>query len=326
MVNPVKNTRRKYENALLNVPGVVGVATNPDKKLLLLLESKKYLNSTPDYIDSVPVRKIVVGKMRILPASKQIPNREKVRPLTGGVSISPPELIAGTLGIITENDVMLTNAHVAAVNYRLKKMYPEHKTQIYQPGWLDGGTDKDLVGELDIYTNLKNDVPHTVDGATCDILKGIQYKKMEVLGIGEVEGWEVPERGQVVYKSGRTTGVTKSYIVTNDATVRMGGYPWGEVIFKDCIITIPAIASEGDSGSVLVSEERHVAGLVFGGSDVATAACRMDNVIPELGICLGRRYKSSEPNVLMESINDTLKGVAVALIPAALLKLAPAIP
>ena len=318
----VVSVKRRYEHQLIKIPGVVGVATNPTKKLLLLLSSPKYLKTTPNVVAGIPVKKVVVGEMRALGISQSqdsgnqvsteiIPNRQKVRPLVGGLSISPPERIAGTLGIITEDDVILTNAHVAAINYITGKFEPK-KTPIFQPSWLDGGTKEDEVGELEIYTNIQPNTPRTVDGATCTI--STDYRKMYVMGIGELEGWTIPERGSVVYKSGRTTGVTSSVVLTNDATIKMGGYPWGYTIFKECIITVPAIAEEGDSGSVLV-EDNHVAGLVFGGSPLATAACRMDNVIPELGVCLGKRYKVKERGIV-DDLSDIVKAYILSMLPA----------
>lgn len=315
----VVRVKKAYEHKLIKIPGVVGVATNPTKKLLLLLSSPKYLKTTPNVVAGIPVKKVVVGEMRALGVSQvsgnqftpNIPNRQKVRPLVGGISISPPERIAGTLGIITEDDVILTNAHVAAINYITGKFEPK-KTPIYQPGWLDGGTKEDEVGELEIYTNIRPNTPRTVDGATCTI--STDYMKMNVMGIGELEGWTIPERGSVVYKSGRTTGVTSSVVLTNDATIKMCGYPWGYTVFKECIVTVPAIAKEGDSGSVLV-EENHVAGLVFGGSPLATAACRMDNVIPELGVCLGKRYKVKERGI-MDDLSDVVKASILSVLPA----------
>lgn len=312
----ISDIKEKFEHQIMKIPGVVGVGTNPDKRIILLLENKKYLNSTPNFIAGVPVKKIVVGKMNIL-ASGKVPYREKVRPIVGGISISPPENIAGTLGIITEDEVIITNAHVAAINFKTNRTFSTG-TPIYQPAWLDGGNSSDKVGELQIYTNLRNNP--TVDGAVCE--PTVEYEKMKIMGIGEVEGWTIPERGDTVVKSGRTTGVTSSYVITNDATIKMGGYPWGYSIFKESIITIPAIAGPGDSGSLLVSDN-HVAGLVFGGSDVATAANRIDNVIPELGVCFGKRYKSAEENVLMNSVSDMIKALALASVPALLVSIIP---
>jgi len=313
-----KDVRERYEDLLINLPGVVGVTANPTHRIILLVKSPEYIDATPNVIDGIPVEKVVVGDMRALasPAS-----RGRVRPLVGGISISPPELIAGTLGVITDDEVMLTNAHVAAVNYRLRKFYPKN-TKIYQPGWLDGGRDNDVVGELLLYTKIDTKEKCEVDGATCSILPGIQYKKMEIMGIGEVDGWEIPKVGQEVRKVGRTTGLVSSIVMAVDATVKIGGYPWGYTVFRDCIITVPAIGAPGDSGSVLVSQENHLAGLLFGGSDSATAACRMDHVISELGISLGRRYRSTEPNVLAESVENLAKGIAVALAPAVVIGLA----
>ncbi len=300
----------------LRVSHIVGISEQEDR-INLYIESHRVKPHTPDIIDGKPVRKIVTGRFRIGTYNSNIPNRDRVRPVVGGVSVSPPEKIAGTLGIVTEDGMGLTNAHVAAINYFRGKNYPDG-TKIYQPGWVDGGRKGDVIGELAIYTNLKNDVTHTVDGATIDL--DVSYEEMKILGIGELDGWTIPEPMQKVLKSGRTTGVTESIVVDNNATVKMDGYPWGSVTFEQCIITIPAIAEEGDSGSILVSDG-HVAGMVFGGSDAATAACRPDNIIMELGVCFGRRYRNrAEPPELISRVGELIRGVALSLIPAGLIK------
>jgi len=55
--------KEKYEFELLKIPGVVGVrATKCD--LVVYIESEDV--QVPDEIEGVPVRKVVIGKVRVL--------------------------------------------------------------------------------------------------------------------------------------------------------------------------------------------------------------------------------------------------------------------
>jgi len=241
----------------------------------------------------LPVEVKVVGKVTILPllGQKTIPNRLKHRPIVGGISISPPARMAGTLGVITKDGKILTNAHVLAIDPYGKKYY-EKGTPIIQPGILDGGDSKtDIIGYLDSYIPIKD------EGNTVDVAIGIptvEAKQMEVLGLGKVDGWTEPVIGAKVKKSGRTTGVTEGEITDIHATLKVYGYPTtsrGYAIFENIVIIEPAISVAGDSGSLLVDEGGRAVGLIFAGSKFVTVACRIRDVIEAMGVNLGEYRK-----------------------------------
>ena len=290
--------RAQIEKHLLELEGVVGVShCNPCEKIIVYVEDETWSEAVPSVLAGLPVEVKVVGKVTILPLLTQqiIPNRQKHRPLLGGISISPPERIAGTLGVITKDGKILTNAHVLAIDYQGKKYY-EKGTPIIQPGVLDGGDSKtDVVGYLDSYIPVKD------EGNTVDVAIGIptvEAKQMEVLGLGKVDGWTEPTIGMKVTKSGRTTGATRGWITDIHATLKVYGYPTttkGYAVFEDIIIVEPAMSSGGDSGSLLVDEMGRAVGLIFAGSKFITVACKIRNVIDSTGIDLGEYRKPEVP-------------------------------
>jgi len=287
--------RAQLEKHLLELEGVVGIShCNPREKIILYVEDETWAEAVPSVLAGLPVEVKVVGKVTALPLLGQqtIPNRLKHRPVLGGISISPPEPIAGTLGVITRDGKILTNAHVLAIDYRGKKYY-EKGTPIIQPGVLDGGDSKtDVVGYLDYYIPIKE--RNTVDVAVG--VPTVEAKRMEVLGLGKVSGWTDPTYGMRVAKSGRTTGTTKGTITDIHATLKVFGYPTaakGYAVFEDVIVIEPAMSRAGDSGSLLVDENGRAVGLVFAGSKFISVACKIRNVIEATGVDLGE-YQGHE--------------------------------
>ena len=121
--------------------------------------------------------------------------------------------------------------------------------------------------------------------------------------IGEVETWfpigeknapvqvtetGKPERGQEVFKFGKTTGRKTGTIVDVDATILVD-YSFGTFRFVDQVLIegeTEDFAGDGDSGAVVVTRKdgKHVAvAMVFAPMGKFTAACPLDVVLQDLG-------------------------------------------
>ena len=269
--------RNLVEKELMELEGVVGVShRNP--KIVIYVESEEYAEAVPTVLAGVPVETKVVGKVRIL---------ERVRPLVGGVSISPPEKIAGTLGVITYDGKILTNFHVVGIDYKEGKVL-EKGTPVVQPAVLDGGDpDRDVVGTLLDYVEI-GEVNNLVDAAVVE--PTVEYRVGEILGVGKVDGWTDPVEGMKVVKRGRSSGVTESYITDVNATLKIIGYPnLRRAIFEDVFIVEPAFAEPGDSGSLVVCDGKAV-GLLFAGSRHISVGCKMKHIVDILGVNMGPYY------------------------------------
>ena len=255
---------------LLDMPGVVGVGgTDPGGRdeIIVYVESPVAARAVPRVYAGVPVRVIVTGKVRVFSA-----RTGRVRPVVGGVSVSDPTGTAGTLAAGAAG-LLLTNAHVAGIDYRSGEPYPfMSRTPWIQPGRYDGGDpERDAIGEhvatvLDEYRDM------AVARATMAV------RDLYVLGLGYIRGWTDPRPRMIVYKSGRTTGVRASVVIDTNAVIKIYGYPGGPRVFRrQVVVANPAGAFmlPGDSGSLLVTRYAGAllaTGLCFAGSESIAVA------------------------------------------------------
>ena len=238
---------------------------------------------------------------------KILSERKRHRPFSGGVSgIALKEKnAAGTLGIVNKKGEILSNNHVIACESLTTNRTAEKGQPIVQPATLDGGTENDIVGELDRWIDL---VP--LGAGTCSIGRGIAktlnffakllrrkgrfiyYVEEDnyidgavgiayeglweswVMDMGEVKGMEDPELGMLVCKRGRTTSYTEGRVVATDVAVNVGGYQGTCVCRFIDQIAIEAdegsFSAPGDSGSSILTQVKprcFVALLFAGGKD-----------------------------------------------------------
>ncbi len=200
----------------------------------------------------------------------QINRQRRVNPLIGGVSVGHNNVSAGTLGAIVwdksdGSPCMLSNWHVFCGADTVEVGDP-----IYQPGRLDGGRDGDVVGHLRRW-KLDRDA----DAALAELTFAREYAR-DLLGLSPITGIEEePRLGQLVAKSGRTTGVTEGMIDGVGMSLRLPYRNGPTVTFHDQIRIVPRppwpqreyeVSRGGDSGSVWIAESSGKAvGLHFAG-------------------------------------------------------------
>jgi len=189
---------------------------------------------------------------------------------------------------------------------------------VAQPGPYDGGTMKDRIGVLHSYVPLlknvsKSDCPvasamarggtrilnlvkpdyeirfyknyaaeNTVDCALAK-LDSVDLVTPSILEIGEVKGISDIKPGQKVQKSGRTTGLTSGVVKSIGTTLQVEMKEEEKVWFSDQVVT-DMVSKPGDSGALILDEDRKVVGLLFAGSDKLTIFNRISNVVERLGI------------------------------------------
>lgn len=106
----------------------------------------------------------------------------------------------------------------------------------------------------------------------------------EIDGIGRLVGVRDFVVGEQVRKSGRTTGLTQATVTLERADVSVQ-YDGGVVNFVDqFVINGGGFSAPGDSGSVIVTPDNHLGGLLFAGSETTTIANRASHVVALLGI------------------------------------------
>ncbi|WP_027339759.1 hypothetical protein [Halonatronum saccharophilum] len=272
----------------------------------------------PQSIEERKTDVIEVGKLELLSRNRL----KRSRPAQPGMSIGHYKITAGTFGAVVKDKrsgkpLILSNNHVLANISNGSDGKAKKGDVILQPGSYDGGKeDNDVIGYLERFVPIYND-----EQPFCPIMVGVNrvlkgFGKLvgasyrtnpmvmenkvdcavatiespdmvdeEILGIGKVEGIVDPKIGMRIQKSGRTTGLTSSRIKAIGATVTVQISASESAIFSDQIIADP-FSQPGDSGSLVLTEDNKVVGLLFAGSDKSTICNRITNVLDALDITL----------------------------------------
>lgn len=215
-----------------------------------------------------------------------------------GTSIGHYRITAGTFGAVVYDQrnstpLILSNNHVLANSSNGRDHRAYIGDPILHPGPSDGGRLPDsLIAKLTRFqvlnflaadhqtatwqNSLATQLTNLVDAAVAEPLPD-KLLEPEILGIGPVTGTREAELDLPVQKSGRTTGVTQGIILLLNAAVRVSYGSAGMAIFTDQIIgDIPS--APGDSGSLVVDNERRAVGLLFAGGGGLTVCNPISHV------------------------------------------------
>jgi len=231
----------------------------------------------PDEIEGVPTDVVETGVFAIGRRFPPIYQR-RVRPAPAGVSLGHYKVSAGTFGALVRHGgetYLLSNNHVLANEGRGQVGDP-----VLQPGTYDGGrVDRDTIAHLAEFAKLDPEATNAIDAAIATPVVKDEVAP-EILNIGRVLGEAEPEIGMAVRKSGRTTRLTRGRVSATDVTLRVG-YAGASLVFTDQFFIEgdpDRFSGAGDSGSVIVDDDRRAVGLLFAGSPFVTVANRWSNV------------------------------------------------
>jgi hypothetical protein len=139
-----------------------------------------------------------------------------------------------------------------------------------------------------------------VDASVAEVIPNMVRDDGAILEIGTISSSTVAASlNQKVKKSGRTTGLTRSYVTGLNASVRVtydnecAGKRAFTKTFKRQIIVAnsnSAFLAGGDSGSLMVKDEATnpgAVGLLFAGSSTLAVANPIDEVLTFIGTKLG---------------------------------------
>jgi hypothetical protein len=301
--------RKGLEEELLPLAGAgfVGIAhSEAEGEIIVFVEDEQTKQSVPRSFKGYAVRTEVTGKIQTLSAQVAEPltdvseeRQEEVSPLVGGTSLSAYVTrgmgiypYAGTLGMVTYDDKILSNAHVIAINPETGE-FLNTGTPIIQPGSHDGGRLVNRVGELEAYIPI-NFAPYAknyADAAIGSIDGGVEASPGGQFYEGGnywIEGWTEVSKGDIIRKSGCTTGVTTGQVIHTNVSVVVG-YGDRSAYFVDQIVVTQenwSFAKPGDSGSA-VDKDGEFVGLVFAGSEDCVVISKARHIIDELGIAVG---------------------------------------
>ncbi len=215
-----------------------------------------------------------IGQVR----KRSVPwHRQRQRPLRIGVSVGHSKITAGTLGaFVRPRDggplALLSNNHVLANENRAKK-----GDAILQPGKHDGGNlPDDTVAHLADFIRIKGVGPNFVDAAIATVVDDIAVDLTKLTGLGKLKGVGdvFLDEGTNVSKLGRTTGKTHGrvtafeldevFVEFDNPSLRSARFDGQIEIEGDGDLPFSA---GGDSGSLIVGEDRRGVALLFAGSD-----------------------------------------------------------
>jgi hypothetical protein len=314
-VKSLEEAGRALEQELLSLvgDGFVGIAhSEAEGEIIVLVEGEQTKQRVPHSFENYTVRTEVTGKIQTLSTQVAEPitdvsedRQGKVRPLVGGTSVSAYVtkgaliyLYAGTMGMVTYDNKILSNDHVIAMEPGAGE-FLDIGTPIIQPGSRDGGRLVNRVGELEAYIpiDFEPDAENYADAAIGSIDGSVDASPGEQFYEGGnywIEGWTEVSEGDIVRKSGRTTGVTTGEVIHTHASV----FVWyGDQLayFVDQIVVTQenwSFAAPGDSGSA-VDKDGEFVGLIFAGSETCAVISKAEHIIEGLGIAvepLGGQY------------------------------------
>ena len=300
--------QERHTPQLLKQEGIAGTAVGlsqngtPVVKVFLVRPGSARV---PSSLDGVAVESEVTGQFSaILPRAKPgdpDPTSRFDRPVPIGVSSgNRNDLVylhafctSGTLGARLKgtngNYYGLSNNHVYAVENLAQPNDP-----IIQPGQADQrcrATADDDIGTLAAFVELNfGRGTNTVDAAAALVSTATVDNKTPRNGYGTPSSTTVAATINLpVQKYGRTTVLTHGSVTAINATVRVL-YSRGLATFVNQIIIGGAdFSAGGDSGSLIVTDDRRAnpVALLFAGSATTTIANPIDAVLSELGSRLG---------------------------------------
>jgi hypothetical protein len=218
---------------------------------------------------------VETGQVRLFMPSPSVDAqtlRARCRPLVIGCSVAHVTATAGTLSFMarhnkTNRTVLVSNSHVFAHSGAAKI-----GDSITQPGRIDGTAGP--IGALLDYVPLKPDGSNQVDGAIALPDPAIDLQPNSIPGIGNftlVGGGDVLPNMSVT-KVGRSSGLTRGIVTAVEFDHILVDSEIGNVTFDGQIEikgTEHAFSQLGDSGSLVVADQKQAIGIVFCGNEFA---------------------------------------------------------
>ena len=274
--------------------------------------------------NAIRVDVVEIGHQKIRSAPPFQDPTKKFRPLIGGVSVGHYEITAGTIDYFVKDSTgtigILSNNHVLANENNASVGDP-----ILQPGPYDGGTLlSDQIAKLTNFVPIEYDNQQPSNCPNAAFLSGVYNGLAEALhrktrlhakvhalasnlvdcawatlndqtnylpqenGLFSPVGVDSAVDGDVVTKSGRTTGVTVGEVIDTAGTITVGYSGSNEATFVEQVIVqdmSTPFSAGGDSGSLIMrqSDQKAVA-LLFAGGGTTTIGNHISDVLTALDI------------------------------------------
>jgi len=306
------DVQSRHTPALMAMPDVVGTAigaTEDGRAAILVLTARELGDGAlPAELDGIAVREYVTGVLR--PMAKPAPvlhTAKQTPPIQLGTSggwrydLANGYCCAGTLGsLITDGTTqyMMSNTHVLAMDIVLggNNRVAQIGDPVIQPGLIDVGCVATNAQDVGTLARLASLPASNVDVGIAAIIPGMVRTDGAILEIGTLsKNTVVAYVNQPVKKSGRTTGLTYSYVTGLNGTVSItySDECAGEVAFTKTFTgqilfynQASKFLNSGDSGSLCVEDvatNPRAVSLLFAGGSWSAIGNPINEVLSYLG-------------------------------------------
>lgn len=310
--------QNRHTPELMRDSEVVGTATGLDERgkpaIYVLLKSETGRVRVPGELDGIRVIPRVTGEFKALKKPQPVTGHTDryTRPIPLGVSggnaydLANNYCCSGTLGALVAGggtQYILSNSHVLCGDVAASAGDPDIAQigdPINQPGMIDVACQAipdDYVANLSTLSTL-TDPNANVDCALAEVMTGKVSTDGTILEIGTLSAQTMDAYVNLdVKKSGRTTGLTRSYVYAINGTVNVGytdecnGSSFVKLFTGQIMIynKREAFLAGGDSGSLVVEDvdvNPRAVGLCFAGSRFDAIANPIDDVLAHLGVTM----------------------------------------
>ncbi len=297
---------------LMAQPNVIGTATTLDDNgqpaVMLLVTSDAAKAAAPTVLDGVPVVVVLTDPIVAFKTTTTVSHIAKqIPPIKLGTSggwrsdLANGYCCGGTLGSLIQVGTqkrILSNYHVfeADIVAGGNAVVAATGDYIIQPGLIDvncSAASAQNVATLVKTSSLPN---NNVDCSSATIVTGMVDLTGAILEVGTISATTVAASvGQLVKKSGRTTGLTRSSVTGLNATISIqyenecaGGVAFTKTFTGQIVIanSRSKFLAGGDSGSLLVQDittNPKAVGLLFAGSTTTAIANPINSVLSFFG-------------------------------------------
>jgi hypothetical protein len=296
---------------LMAMPNVIGTATTLDDNgqpaIMLLVTSDAAKAAAPTTIDGVPVVVVLTDPIVAFNTSAVSHKAKQTPPIKLGTSggwradLANGYCCGGTLGSLIQVGTqkrILSNYHVFEADIVSGGNGVVAKTGDYiiQPGLID--VNCSAASAQNVATLIKSSsLPNSnVDCSSAAIISGMVDATGNILEIGTISATTVAASvNQLVKKSGRTTGLTRSKVSGLNATISVqyenecaGGVAFTKTFTGQIVIANQGskFLAGGDSGSLMVQDvttNAKAVGLLFAGSSTTAIANPINSVLSFFG-------------------------------------------
>ncbi|MBI1745407.1 MAG: trypsin-like serine protease [Acidobacteria bacterium] len=296
----------KYEAALFQNPNVraVGIGRQNDTQewiVSVYVSPGTVPSEIPATLDDFPVRVKESGAIYALDGGAAHRRQQGLPVLLGASTSNTLGCLAGTLGFKVCDSAdpsvtgYVTNNHVAvaAGSYLCPNEAPRWSWQSHLGRYdLDCRPNALIIGFLERFVRINFRGENRVDAAFVKEF-GANTVSEEILDIGfPTRTPRNADVGDMVRKSGRTTGDTTSQVTEVNATVEVSYGSCGTTFFTGQVIADNAavFVDAGDSGSPVVDASNNPVGLVFAGSDEVAVFNSISEVMTLLNVQMDCDY------------------------------------